>query len=778
MYFYGKFANYSKTMKNNKFNTKNLLVDLNDVDNSNVDSTTSKAYALHYDTPSATFFLQEVNLEIGNVQGSIDCSANPEYPVGSDGYAREGWIWYVSVAGKIGGASGKDVEAGYILMVLEDNVGGTEASVGSYWAVAQKNIAPATIDELRTGTGTGLYVSPAVLTAQGITFSTTVGIGVSGATTDQIKLEASAAQRGLNIEHTAATASSLRVYTGVNSASVNILSVYGYPSAALTGSDTVIGVNSSLDSNGSDADGTMYSSVNGIITATTGGRADMFGVSSILRGTRDTADTDQGLFVTFGNGTAGYTQNSVNCQAYGLRIAAQSGATYHVHTHGQWYGIHINKASTFTPATTADTATGIYVAGTFTNAIDLRASLPADEAYTVAGSGTRNHPLINCGSWDSPITVTASLDHFAAIQVNVANNAAGSTSNFAAARLRSDTNIASTANHYGLQLRTAVAHNVASAYTINASMNIGAIAIGTGSVAVGSFYLEGTGAITPAGSNPIDVVNITNVHSGTGVSNCLNVCNNTASTLDAATGGSVIVASNLQGPATNMLYLDNNNTCANGIKIDGSYTVGINMQGYYATGIAMGVSGTPIGLATAADRTLGIYTASSVIVGSVQASATIWHERLVGNGTISDEVLQVTFHTETQGGTWGNAICAKIDLGSTGYITGMGGVVCAEIDMPTTPTAAGTYVCFEAEINSAAANTAPMIGMCMNVWGSAPTAFDASGYLLDINGTFVSGATNFWYDHDGTAGGDTVNEWIKIRVNGVVKYIALYDATH
>lgn len=71
-------------------------------------------------------------------QGNIDCSANPNYPAGS-----KGDTYYVSVAGKIGGASGVTVAVGDAIVCKSDNAGGTEASVGTSWFVLEKNLAGA-----------------------------------------------------------------------------------------------------------------------------------------------------------------------------------------------------------------------------------------------------------------------------------------------------------------------------------------------------------------------------------------------------------------------------------------------------------------------------------------------------------------------------------------------------------------------------------------------------------------------------------------------------------
>lgn len=60
----------------------------------------------------------------------IDCSGNPNYPAGLFGDRL-----VVTVAGKIGGASGADVFVGDIISCIVANAGGTEASVGSSWKI-------------------------------------------------------------------------------------------------------------------------------------------------------------------------------------------------------------------------------------------------------------------------------------------------------------------------------------------------------------------------------------------------------------------------------------------------------------------------------------------------------------------------------------------------------------------------------------------------------------------------------------------------------------------
>jgi hypothetical protein len=77
------------------------------------------------------------------VKGSTDCSANPNYPS-----ALKGDAYVVSVAGKIGGASGTSVDAGDVYVALLDNAGGTEASVGTSWAHFEHNLAGVTLSAI------------------------------------------------------------------------------------------------------------------------------------------------------------------------------------------------------------------------------------------------------------------------------------------------------------------------------------------------------------------------------------------------------------------------------------------------------------------------------------------------------------------------------------------------------------------------------------------------------------------------------------------------------
>lgn len=69
-------------------------------------------------------------------KGVIDASANPNYPA-----SNRGDTYRISVAGKIGGGSGPNVEVGDLIIALTDGTAaGTHASVGAQWNIVQSNI--------------------------------------------------------------------------------------------------------------------------------------------------------------------------------------------------------------------------------------------------------------------------------------------------------------------------------------------------------------------------------------------------------------------------------------------------------------------------------------------------------------------------------------------------------------------------------------------------------------------------------------------------------------
>lgn len=73
------------------------------------------------------------------LKDNINASTNPNYPAG-----LVGDTYFITVAGKVGGASGKTVNIGDMLVCSNDNAGGNEAAVGADWFVVESNRDQAT----------------------------------------------------------------------------------------------------------------------------------------------------------------------------------------------------------------------------------------------------------------------------------------------------------------------------------------------------------------------------------------------------------------------------------------------------------------------------------------------------------------------------------------------------------------------------------------------------------------------------------------------------------
>ena len=73
------------------------------------------------------------------IVGSLDATTNPDYPAATVGEAYK-----MTGAGFVGGASGQAVTDGDVVLALNTNAGGDDATVGTDWLILQSNIDAAT----------------------------------------------------------------------------------------------------------------------------------------------------------------------------------------------------------------------------------------------------------------------------------------------------------------------------------------------------------------------------------------------------------------------------------------------------------------------------------------------------------------------------------------------------------------------------------------------------------------------------------------------------------
>jgi len=205
-------------------------------------------------------------------RGATDCSANPNYPA-----ADAGHLYTVSVAGKIGGASGVTVEAGDMFICkLDSTASGDQATVGANWSVIQTNINGAVV-------GPSSAVDSRVAMFDGTTgkLIKDSGLTLSGTNTgDQT-----------SVTGNAGTATALQTPRAINGTNFDGTAAITVTAAAgtLTGATLAAGVTaSSLTSVGTlgslTVSGTSTLGLTRVATADSG--TAQFGVSGTTKGVR------------------------------------------------------------------------------------------------------------------------------------------------------------------------------------------------------------------------------------------------------------------------------------------------------------------------------------------------------------------------------------------------------------------------------------------------------------------------------------------------------------
>ncbi len=187
------YAASTKTLTNTTFNANGTGNSISNIETADLASgvlniSTSMAGASDTSIPSSLAIKTYADsLAAANdamlFKGGIDCSTNPNYPA-----ADAGWTYKVTVAGKIGGASGPNVQGWDTLICTVDATAwGTQAGVGANWVIIQNNLDVATTStsgyvsalatswEAESRTDTSKVVTPSSLVNFGVKKVFTIG---------------------------------------------------------------------------------------------------------------------------------------------------------------------------------------------------------------------------------------------------------------------------------------------------------------------------------------------------------------------------------------------------------------------------------------------------------------------------------------------------------------------------------------------------------------------------------------------------------------------------
>lgn len=140
-------------------------------------------------------------------KSDLDCSANPNYPAG-----EKGDCYHITGAGKVGGASGKSVDIGDMLVCKANASAGNEVAVGTSWYVLERNLA-----------GVVLAANNLSDLASASTARTNLGLGTLATQNGTFSGTSSGTNTGdqTNITGNAATATALQTARTINGVSFN-----------------------------------------------------------------------------------------------------------------------------------------------------------------------------------------------------------------------------------------------------------------------------------------------------------------------------------------------------------------------------------------------------------------------------------------------------------------------------------------------------------------------------------------------------------------------------
>lgn len=143
-----------------------------------------------------------------------------------------------------------------------------------------------------------------------------------------------------------------------------------------------------------------------------------------------------------------------------------------------------------------------------------------------------------------------------------------------------------------------------------------------------------------------------------------------------------------------------------------------------------------------------------------------------GTSTVDGAIFSTT--TEASLGNWANALNAKLDFGTAGKVTGLGGAMCAELDLGP-GTTSGSYAVFEGELvapASASLGTRTSF-FSLNASGANVAAVNTGAFLFDLNGLTAGSGKLF---NNGLSQAVTAAARLRVQVGGTTYYIPLCAA--
>ena len=210
----------------------------------------------------------------------------------------------------------------------------------------------------------------------------------------------------------------------------------------------------------------------------------------------------------------------------------------------------------------------------------------------------------------------------------------------------------------------------------------------------------------------------------------------------------------------------------------GLYWIGANSFGLTANGVVQatittaGINGVLGGTTPAA---VSATTVTATRTDSSTGTVTPFNFALTATG-IAAAVDGGKFSTTTEValGTYANALNAKLDFGTAGSATGLGGAMCSELDLGP-GTSSGSYAVFEAELNcpSGASTGTRTSFFSLNAWGADVATIDTAAFLFDLNGLTAASGKLF---NSGLSQVVTAAARLRCQVGGTTYYIPLCAA--